>query len=116
MSFPDVVDVLLTAALVLLWAIVLVVYLRRLSAGKLDRALKALVMLLALDALRGLLAAAIGGGVVSPDLLTPGQTQGLLLGLRLVGTTIGIAALLVLTRLWLPKAIAERETLAHRAQ
>jgi diguanylate cyclase (GGDEF)-like protein/PAS domain S-box-containing protein len=113
MEFSDVFDVLLTAALVLLWTFVLAVYLRRLSAGRLDRGLKALAILLALDATRGLLASLLGGDFLS---LSPDYVQPALQALRVIGAGIGLAALFVLTRLWLPQAMAERRALTQKAE
>ncbi|HVI50349.1 MAG TPA: EAL domain-containing protein [Candidatus Sulfotelmatobacter sp.] len=116
MIFSDAFHLLLTVALGLLWTFVFAVYLRRLNAGGLDRGVKALVILLAADAVRGLISATIGGSVVSETILPPENVPTLLLGLRLVGAGIGLAALLVLTRLWLPRAIAERRFLTDRVE
>jgi len=116
MDFADGIDLLLTMALVLLWAFVLAVYLRRLSAGRLDRWLKLLVVLLAVDALRGMVLAVFGSGLASSMLISPEFQQQLVLSFRLIGVFIGLAALYVLTRLWLPETIAERQALTQKAQ
>jgi len=116
MDSPDLLHILLSAALGLLWVFVIAVYLRRLNEGQLDRGLKALVILLAADAVRGLFSAMVGSDLIPPTLLSADHIPPLLLGLRLVGAAIGLAALLVLTKLWLPGAMAERQALTNRAE